>query len=59
MEEIDLKLTRAEAVYLLQLVKRDKRKGNAWNPYPYIHDRETTLKKLSDNIGPYKSEWML
>ena len=49
--EFNINLKREELLYLIELVKRDKRKGTDFNPYIWRYEREKVHKKLNDILN--------
>ena len=49
--EFDINLKQEELLYLIELVKRDKRKGTDFNPYIWRYEREKVRKKLNDILN--------
>ena len=54
--EFDVKLKREELLYLIELVKRDKRKGTDFVPYIWRYEREKVRKKLNDILHSNTSD---
>lgn len=49
--EFDVKIKREELIYLIELVKRDKRKGTDFNPYIWRYEHDKVRKKLNDILN--------